>query len=148
LSFCTEQFHACMGQTLPRPGFCFRFSKVGAIVILLCVFCSGLTFENFQLHAQMGQTLSRQVLEKKISKVGAIVMLHTRWRRCIGSLKLRVSFHKRATNHRALLRKMTYEDKASYGSSPPCIVMLHSIFCSKFTFEKIQILQTLPRPDF
>jgi len=26
----------------------------------------------------------------------------------------------RAINHRALLRKMTYKDKASYGSSPPC----------------------------
>ena len=27
---------------------------------------------------------------------------------------------KRATNYRALLRKMTHEDKASYKSSPPC----------------------------
>jgi len=33
----------------------------------------------------------------------------TGWRRCIGCLKLQVSFHKRATNYRALLRKMTYE---------------------------------------
>ena len=30
-------------------------------------------------------------------------------------------FHKRATNYRALLRIMTYKDKASYVSSPPCI---------------------------
>jgi len=35
-------------------------------------------------------------------------------RRCIGCLKLQVSFRKRATNFRALLRKMTYKDKASY----------------------------------
>ena len=34
---------------------------------------------------------------------------------------MRISFSKRATNCRALLRKMTYEDKASYVSSPPCI---------------------------
>jgi len=32
-----------------------------------------------------------------------------------------VYLRKRATNYRALLRKMTYEDKASYGILPPCI---------------------------
>jgi len=45
---------------------------------------------------------------------------NTGWRRLIGCLKLQVIFRTRATNHRALLRKITYEDKASYGSSPPC----------------------------
>jgi len=35
-------------------------------------------------------------------------------------LKLQVIFRKTATNYRALLRKMTCEDKASYGSTPPC----------------------------
>jgi len=44
----------------------------------------------------------------------------TGWRRCIECLKLQVISRKRATNSRALLRKMTYKDKASYGSSPPC----------------------------
>jgi len=43
----------------------------------------------------------------------------TEWRRCIGWLKLQVSFRKRATHHKALLRKMTHKDKTSYGSSPP-----------------------------
>jgi len=33
---------------------------------------------------------------------------------------LQVIFRKRATNYRALLRKMTYKDKASYDSTPPC----------------------------
>ena len=33
--------------------------------------------------------------------------------------KLQVIFRKRATNYRALLRKMIYEDKASYDSMPP-----------------------------
>jgi len=33
---------------------------------------------------------------------------------------LQVIFRKRATNSRALLRKMMYKDKASYGSSPTC----------------------------
>ena len=42
-------------------------------------------------------------------------------RRRPGCLKLQVIFRKRATNYRALLLKMTYKDKASYGSSPPRI---------------------------
>ena len=33
---------------------------------------------------------------------------------------MQVIFRKRATNYRALLQKMTYIDKVSYKSSPPC----------------------------
>jgi len=47
----------------------------------------------------------------------------TGWPRPIWCLKLQVMFHKRATKNRALLRKMTCKDKASYGSSPPCIMI-------------------------
>ena len=43
-----------------------------------------------------------------------------------------------ATNFRALLRKMTYEDKASYGSSPPC---------SELTFENMYFLQNIRKSD-
>ena len=43
------------------------------------------------------------------------------WRRPIGCLISCIIFRKRATNYRALLRKMTCKDKASYESSPPCI---------------------------
>jgi len=43
----------------------------------------------------------------------------TGWRRHIRCLKLQVIFRKRATNYRALLWKMTCEDKASYASLPP-----------------------------
>jgi len=46
--------------------------------------------------------------------------MHTRWRRPKRCLKLEVIFRKRATNYRALLWKINYEDTASYGSSPPC----------------------------
>ena len=45
---------------------------------------------------------------------------YTNVSRCIGYLKLQVSFRKRATNYRALMRKMTNKDKAPYVSSPPC----------------------------
>ena len=44
----------------------------------------------------------------------------TGWRRLIGSPKLQIIFHKRVTKYRSLLRKMTYKDKGSYESSPPC----------------------------
>ena len=37
----------------------------------------------------------------------AMCIVHTRWRRPIGCLKLQVIFRKRATDYRALLRKMT-----------------------------------------
>jgi len=45
-------------------------------------------------------------------------------RRPTGCLKLQSSFHQRATNYRALLRKMTYKDKASYVSLPPFMQFL------------------------
>jgi len=46
-------------------------------------------------------------------------MSHTGWRRPIGCLKLQVIFCKRATNYRAILRKMPCTDEASHGTSPP-----------------------------
>ena len=46
--------------------------------------------------------------------------LDTGWRRLIGSPKLQIIFHKRATKYRSLLRKITYKDKGSHESSPPC----------------------------
>jgi len=42
------------------------------------------------------------------------------WRRLIRCLELQVIFHKRNTNYRALLRRMTYTLKASYDSTPSC----------------------------
>jgi len=52
----------------------------------------------------------------------------TGWQRCIECLKLQVIYRKRATNYRALLRKMTCEDKASYDFTPLC--MTHSrVWC-------------------
>jgi len=47
-------------------------------------------------------------------------MHSTGWRRLIRCLKSQVIFRKRANNYRAFLRKMTYENKAFYDSTPPC----------------------------
>jgi len=43
------------------------------------------------------------------------------WRNPIGCLKLQVIVRKRATSYRALLRKMTYKDKASFESLSLCM---------------------------
>jgi len=45
-------------------------------------------------------------------------MCDTGWRRLIGSPKLQIIFHRRATKDRSLLQKMTYEDKGFYESLP------------------------------
>jgi len=60
-------------------------------------------FLSFELHSATPPSASR-----------------TGWRRLVRCLKVQVIFRKRANNYRALLRKMTYEDKASYDSTPPC----------------------------
>jgi len=52
----------------------------------------------------------------------------TGWRRLIGSPNLQIIFRKRATKYRSLLRKMTYKDKGSYESSPPCTRLFTHIF--------------------
>jgi len=49
-----------------------------------------------------------------------------RMAKCNESLNLLASFLKRATNDRALLRKITYKDQASYASSPPCSLCIHT----------------------
>jgi len=64
------------------------------------------------------------------------INLSTGWRRLIGSPKLQIIFHKRATKYRSLLRKMTYEDKGSYESSPPCTTQTICIVCKHIIHKK------------
>jgi len=70
----------------------------------------------------------------------------TGWRRLIGSPKLQITFHKRATKYRALLRKMTYKDKGSCESSPLCnsqmpVQHIHMKSCATYTYEFVYFLQ-------
>jgi len=51
----------------------------------------------------------------------------TGWRRPIGCLKLQVIFRERATNYRALLRKMTGKSKAPWGFLSPCSGVRNSV---------------------
>ena len=57
-------------------------------------------------------------------------------RRLIGCLELQIIFCKRATNYRVLLRKMTYKDKPSYASLPPCIMKCTHIRKNVCTYVK------------
>ena len=43
------------------------------------------------------------------------------WPRLMGSPKLQIIFHKRATKYRSLLQKMTYKEKGSYETWPLCM---------------------------
>ena len=70
---------------------------------------------------QYGKKCSNMKRDVVITLCATECKYGTGWRRLIGCLKLQIIFHKRATSHRALLRKMTYKDKACYASSPPSI---------------------------
>ena len=60
---------------------------------------------------------------------------------------MQVIFRKRVTNYRAVLREMTYEDKASCDSTPPCIecemhffrMCVSSKVCAALQSHKIKI---------
>jgi len=81
----------------------------------------------------------------------------TEWRRFIGSPKLQINFHKRATKYRSLLRKMTYKDKGSYESSPPCTMRhtrnslcewtTHSLRETLTLWERHSLLNTYENSD-
>jgi len=74
----------------------------------------------FLIHTCVPCVLFICVVEPHVSYYNAHMCLITGGRRLIGSPKLQINFHKRAPKYRALLRKMTYKDKGSYESSPPC----------------------------
>jgi len=66
----------------------------------------------------------------------AHVLVDSGWRRLIGSPKLQIIFHKRVTKYRSLVRKMTYKDKGSYESAPPCSGGLYSTLSQLNEFSK------------
>ena len=60
-----------------------------------------------------------QMWRASITCVWPVTFICTGRQRPLRCLKLQIIFHKRAINYRALLRKITYKDTASYASSPP-----------------------------
>jgi len=53
----------------------------------------------------------RMTMQIKHSQEDPDLYAETGWQTLTGCLKLQVFFRKRATNYRALLRKITYEDE-------------------------------------
>jgi len=70
----------------------------------------------------------------------------TGWRRLIGSPKLQIIFHKRATKYTSLLRETTYKDKWSYESSPPCTRHFIHQFCRAYTEAHCSTMQHTATP--
>ena len=81
------------------------------------------------------------------------MVIRTGWRRLIGSPKLLIIFHKRANKYRSLLRKMTYKDKGSYESSPPCMIIPRimtkwKVSLSAMVSEEINFSESLAPNEF
>jgi len=95
--------------------------------------------------------LVRSVKQVSYKFIFARSRSHTGWRRCIGCLKLQVSFRKWATNYRALLRKTTYKDEASYVWSPPCMSFcleyMRSRSCGNFPSKSPIISRSFAKRD-
>ena len=94
-------FSLCKGFSI-----CFFCLLFGFSLPSLCLFFSFLLFFSFSLYSGTVERLSVSSLYNT-----TLLVLHpvsTGWRSCIGCFKLQVSFFKRVTNYRALLRKMTW----------------------------------------
>jgi hypothetical protein len=86
--------------------------------VILCLFLSA---PSHKIYEYIQKEFS-DIFRRFETTIGTVVSTpSTGWPRPIGCLKLQVIFLKRATIYRALLRKITYKDMASYGSSTPCI---------------------------
>jgi len=102
-----------------RPAICRFFDS------LSCAFWRGQQFTYARVTSRMDEWFRIRTSVVKNTVTG--------WRRPIKCLVSLILFHKRATKHRALLREMTYKDKASYESLPPCTSFLRG--GQQFTHE-------------
>jgi len=98
--------------------------------VILPILYSSLCF--WTLHVQKKKCMNKYV--SIFENANPHDICFTGWQRCIGRLKLQVTFRKRATKYRSLLRKITYQDKASYGSSPPCTSFSWTFMFQLWTF--------------
>jgi len=81
---------------------------------------SHVTHGNESCHTQSATNRCPPMWHHTRNQMEKLASLATGWRRLIGSPKLQIIFHKRATRYRSLLQKMTNKDKGSYESSLPC----------------------------
>jgi len=105
----------------------------------------------FQVHISIKNGVCHATFFLKIADIssGICIHIHTGWWRLMGSPKLQIIFHTRATKYRALLLKMTYKDKGSYESSPPCahvhwrMVIYTSFQDSRFEYMYVYSIHNL-----
>ena len=101
---------------------CIWGGTISGIDKIVCLFCRKLSLLQVSFAKETYNLIDpiNRSLPIRLQRCFHHALVAAGWRRLIGCLKLQVVFRKRATNYRALLRKMTYEDKASYHSMPPC----------------------------
>jgi len=93
-------------------------SKINSYVTWICICDLDTGIQSYMAWIFI-YTMSLHTYSSQISICGSA----TGWRRLIGSPKLQIIFHKRASKYRLLLRKTTYKDKGSHDSTPPCTPM-------------------------
>ena len=94
------------------------------LVVRISIYVNAYTYIYIYIYTYSGMNLYRYPYVCTYT----YVHIGTGWRRPIGCLKLQVVYRTRATNHRALLRKITYKEKASCGSLLPCTNMWCTIY--------------------
>ena len=101
-----------------------RIARPHPLCVCVCIYVHMRACVRARVHLRVRVYTCRSFTHSVTLKKKHIVLgFHTGWRRLTGCCKLKVIFCKRATNSRALLRKMTCKDKASYDSTPPCTLM-------------------------
>ena len=90
----------------------------------------------YRIHAQHNNT------HRQENMLNVVHAQDTGWPRLIGCLKLQVIFRKKATNNRALLRKITCKDEASYASSPPCNTCTTSCMLNRKPAQHTETMDT------
>jgi len=87
---------------------------------------SSMKYDSFTSTEVLECAVPQDAHAHQCTRLSIHTLINTEWRRCPGCLELlpylQVSFCQKANNYRALLRKTTYQDKASYASWPPCIM--------------------------
>ena len=123
---------ACCSEVMGLKGSCIA----GRCSVLQCVACvlqwsRGVKKKKTSVASVGGCVNMSQLYARNIRvPTDSYIHTHTGWRRLVGFPKLQIIFHKRATKYRSLLRKMTYKDKGSYESSPPCMHTHRELFYS------------------
>jgi len=90
------------------------------VCVCVCVWSPSHASDIFVWGSPSGMFCGGRALLPKETHCLRNLAARTEWRRLIWCLNLQVISRKRATNYRALWRKMTYKDVAPYDSTPPC----------------------------